>query len=108
MSQLVMAVSFMDTIQRDVRAANSVRLDMETRDIHSALASLYGMTFTSVGRDAVVSVVTMGSLAENIIALTKHSSEDGKKDMKKSAIRCILGAMTTLTSVLSSKHMEKL
>ena len=87
MSQLVMAVSFMDTIQRDVRAANSVRLDMETRDIHSALASLYGMTFTSVGRDAVVSVVTMGSLAENIIALTKHSSEDGKKDMKKSAIR---------------------
>ena len=32
-------------------------------------------------------MATMGSLADNIIALTKHNSEDGKKDMKKSAIR---------------------
>ena len=74
-----MAVSFMDTIQRDVRAANSVRLDMETADIYAAIANLYGMTLTPRGREAVVSVVTMGSLADNIIALTKHNSEDSQK-----------------------------
>ena len=50
------------------------RLDMETQAVFSAVQNLYGMTFSSSGRDAVVAVVTMG---DSIIALTKHTSEDG-------------------------------
>ena len=82
-----MAVQYIDTIQQHVVAANNVRLDMETPEVHSAVSSLYGMTYSSRGRESVVRVVTMGHHADNIIALTRHSSEDGKKDMKKSAIR---------------------
>ena len=82
-----MAVQYIDTIQQHVVAANHVRLDMETPAVLTAVSSLYGMTYSSRGREAVVRVVTMGRHADNIIALTRHSSEDGKKDMKKSAIR---------------------
>ena len=40
LNQLVMAVSFMDTIQRDVRAANSVRQLVFTEDGIPVLAGL--------------------------------------------------------------------
>ena len=93
----VMAVQYIDIITRDVTSANSVRLDMETSEVHNAISSLYGMTFTPKGREAVVAVVTMGSHLSPLLALTKHSTEDSKKDMKKSAIRGFASELILLT-----------
>ena len=93
----VMAVHFIDIITRDVTSANSVRLDMETTEVHNAISSLYGMTFTPKGREAVVAVVTMGDHLSPLLALTKHTTEDSKKDMKKSAIRGFASELILLT-----------
>ena len=87
LAYMVMAVQYIDTIQAQVTNANGVRLLMETPSVHTAISTLYGMTFSPRGREAVVRVITMGSNCDNILALCRHSSEDGKKDMKKSAIR---------------------
>ena len=78
------------------------RLDMETQAVFSTVQNLYGMTFTSRGRDAVVAVVTMG---DSIIALTKHTSEDGKKDMKKSAVRGFASEILLMV-IRSSDNVE--
>ena len=83
----VMAVQYLDIITKDVTSAAGVRLDMETEEVHNAISSLYGMTFSPKGREAVVDVVTMGDHLSPLLSLTKHTSEDRKKDMKKSAIR---------------------
>ena len=93
----VMAVQYLDIITREVISANSVRVDMETQEVHNAISSLFGMTFTSQGREAVVSVVTMGHHLDPLVALTKHSSDENKKDMKKSAIRGFASELILLT-----------
>ena len=92
-----MAVQYLDIITRDVTSANSVRIDMETQEVHNAISSLFGMTFTSQGREGVVSVVTMGNHLDPLLALTKHSSDENKKDMKKSAIRGFASEIILLT-----------
>ena len=72
----MMAVQYLDIITRDVTSAASVRMDMETAEVHHAISSLYGMTFSSVGREAVVTVLTMGRHLAPLLALTKHTTEE--------------------------------
>ena len=99
-----MAVQYLDIVRHDVTMAAN-RLDMETQAVFSAVQNLYGMTFSSRGRDAVVAVVTMGDNADSIIALTKHTSEDGKKDMKKSAVRGFASEILLMV-IRSSDNVE--
>eukprot|EP00092_Neocalanus_flemingeri_P000796 GFUD01000847.1.p1 GENE.GFUD01000847.1~~GFUD01000847.1.p1 ORF type:complete len:1287 (-),score=290.34 GFUD01000847.1:2353-6213(-) len=94
---MVQAVRYLDTIQYDITRADTVRKDMETREVHNAILSLYGMTFTAKGREALVSVLTTGDHLDCLLTLIKHSSEEGKKDMKKSAIRGFASELLLLT-----------
>ena len=94
---MVQAVRYLDIIQYDISRAETVRKDMETREVHNAIISLYGMTFTSKGREALVAVLTTGDHLDCLLTLIKHSSEEGKKDMKKSAIRGFASELLLLT-----------
>ena len=94
---MVQAVRYLDIIQTDITRADTVRKEMETREVHNAILSLYGMTFTARGREALVSVLTTGDHLDCLLTLIKHSSEEGKKDMKKSAIRGFASELLLLT-----------
>merc|ERR1719341_208073 len=94
---MVQAVRYLDIIQADISRAETVRKDMETREVHNAIISLYGMTFTAKGREALVFVLTTGDHLDCLLTLIKHSSEEGKKDMKKSAIRGFASELLLLT-----------
>ena len=94
---MVQAVRYLDIIQADISRAETVRKDMETREVHNAIISLYGMTFTAKGREALVFVMTTGDNLDCLLTLIKHSSEEGKKDMKKSAIRGFASELLLLT-----------
>ena len=69
------------------------RAAMETNDVLATMKDLYGLTFNSIGRKAVVHVCSRGEMLQPIITLVKHSGEmdeeqqQQRKDMKKSAIR---------------------
>ena len=102
---MVQAVRYLDIIQYDITRADAVRKDMETKDIHDAIICLYGMTFTSKGREALVAVLTLGDHLDCLLTLIKHSSEDGKKDMKKSAIRGFASELLLLT-IRTSDNVE--
>ena len=60
---------------------------METSQILEVIQVLYGMTLTGQGLGAVVHVLCLGDNIETVLVLTNHSSMDGQKDMKKSAVR---------------------
>ena len=94
---MVQAVRYLDIIQYDICRAETVRKDMETKEVHDAIVSLYGMTFTARGREALVAVLTMGNHLDCLLSLIKHSSDEGKKDMKKSAIRGFASELLLLT-----------
>ena len=94
---LVTAVRLLDTLATDIRRAGTVRKDMETRSSLAAMVSLYGMTFTGRGRECLVRAVTSGRHTDCLLALVRHSSTEGKKDMKKSAIRGFASELLLLT-----------
>lgn len=94
---MVMAVRHLDTIATTVRRAQEVRKEMEKSETLSALLQLYGMTFSSGGRQHLVRALTMGRHTDCLLALVKHSTIDGKKDMKKSAIRGYASELLLLT-----------
>ena len=60
---------------------------METSEVLTTIQALFSMTFLTRGREAVIDVLTSGDLMDSVLALTNHSSMDGAKDMKKSAVR---------------------
>ena len=93
----LMVVQYLDTLQHEVTKAAGVRKDMETREVQTAISGLYSLSFTARGREALVTVLTMGRLTDCLLALIRHSSEDGKKDMKKSAIRGYASELLLLT-----------
>jgi len=97
MVHMVQAVRYLDIIQSDITKADTVRKEMETKEVHNAILSLYGMTFTAKGREALVSVLTTGEHLDCLLTLIRHSSEEGKKDMKKSAIRGFASELLLLT-----------
>ena len=92
----VHVVQCIDTLMADINKADT-RKDMETASMLDAVQTLYGMTFTSVGRQAVVDVLTMNNHMDVLITLVKHSSQEGKKDMKKSAVRGYASELLLLT-----------
>lgn len=63
------------------------RRGMETSRILEVIQVLYGMTLTRRGLEAAVHVLCLGDNIETVLVLTNHSSMDGQKDMKKSAVR---------------------
>lgn len=78
----------------------SPRDSLERMEILTTIQELYGMTFSIVGRTALVHVLSLWQFLRPVIRLVKHSSDDAcakqanseeeqvrKKDMKKSAIR---------------------
>ena len=102
---MVTAVRHLDTIATDIRRADNVRVDMETPSTLAALLALYGMTFTARGRDALVRVLTTSDHLDCLLELCRHSSQEGKKDMKKSAIRGFASELLLLC-VRSSEDMD--
>ena len=102
---MVTAVRHLDTIATDIRRADNVRVDMETPSTLAALLALYGMTFTARGRDALVRVLTTSDHLYCLLELCRHSSQEGKKDMKKSAIRGFASELLLLC-VRSSEDMD--
>lgn len=80
-------LQYLDTISHHVSLAQGDRLLMETEEVYSAVSSLYSLTFSSRGREAVTRTVSMASNVDCLLALTHHSQQSGKKDMKKSASR---------------------
>ena len=74
------------------------RRDLESMDVLEAVQDLYGMTYTTIGRSAVVHLLSISNFMKPIIRLVKHTSDEKdyfaipeddqpKKDMKRSAIR---------------------
>ena len=102
---MVMAVRHLDTVATDIRRADAVRVDMETSSTLAALLALYGMTFTARGRDALVTVLTTADHLDCLLELCRHSSQEGRKDMKKSAIRGFASELLLL-AVRSSEDMD--
>ena len=102
---MVMAVRHLDTIATDIRRADAVRVEMETSSTLAALLALYGMTFTARGRDALVTVLTTSDHLDCLLELCRHSSQEGRKDMKKSAIRGFASELLLL-AVRSSEDVD--
>jgi hypothetical protein len=103
---LLTAVRHLDTIATDIRRAETVRKDMETRGTLAALLALYGMTFSARGRASLVRTLCAGEHTDYLLALVHHSADapDGKRDMKKSAIRGFASELLLLT-IRSSADM---
>ena len=102
---MVMTVRHLDTIATDIRRADTVRVEMETSSTLAALLALYGMTFTARGREALVKVLTTADHLDCLLELCRHSSLEGRKDMKKSAIRGFASELLLL-AVRSSEDVD--
>jgi hypothetical protein len=104
LATMMQAVQQLDTLTAAVRAA-AERTDLESRQVLEAVQVLYGLTFTGHGKRAVVHVLTMGRHMDAILALTRHSTPDGQKDMKKSAVRGYANELLLL-AVRSTDNVE--
>ena len=82
----VHTVQCLDTLRYEEEGSED-RRGMETSEILEAIQILYGMTLTGHGLEAVVHVLCLGDHIDTVLILTNHSSMDGQKDMKKSAVR---------------------
>ena len=81
------------------------RIQLETETILSTMQALYGITFTSLGRQALVEVLGMEDNLSCLLRLCQHSDMDkGVKDMKKSGIRGYANELV-LTCVRNSEDL---
>ncbi len=71
----------------DQSSAFKNRRQLENETILSTIQSLFGLTFTSHGKQAVIQVLTMDSNLDGVVRLCNHTDMQGQKDMKKSGIR---------------------
>ena len=92
----------LDHLSYQVNFHGGDRRSLETNEVLSLTESLYGMTFSHTGREALVGILSRHNFLQPMLHLVKHSGEvdeenQQKKDMKKSAIRgyaCELLLMT--------------
>merc|ERR1719319_678149 len=71
----------------------------------STMQALYGITFSSLGREALVQVLAMEDNLSCLLRLCQHSDmEKGVKDMKKSGIRGYANELV-LTCVRNSEDL---
>jgi len=92
----------LDHLSYQVNFHGGDRRSLETNEVLSLAESLYGMTFSHAGREALVGILSQRDFLQPLLHLVKHSGEvddenQQKKDMKKSAIRgyaCELVLMT--------------
>ena len=86
------AVGQLDVLSLCCKSAKYQRGKLEIPAVLEAIKNLYGMTCSTIGRQAVIHVLSMGEFLKPILLLTKHSGElddekQEKRDLKKSAIR---------------------
>ena len=96
LATMVLAVQQLDILTAAMRVATE-RQDLESRDVLEAVQTLYGLTFTGLGKRSVVRVLTLGRHMDALLSLTRHSTPDGPKDMKKSAARGYANELLLLT-----------
>jgi hypothetical protein len=104
LATMVLAVQQLDLLMAAVRTAGE-RQELESRSVLEAVQILYGLTFTGRGKRAVVHVLTLGRHMDALLALIRHSSPEGPKDMKKSAARGYANELLLLT-VRSTDNIE--
>jgi hypothetical protein len=96
LAAMMQATQQVDVLTAAMRAAGE-RQDLEVREVLDAVQLLYGLTASGPGKRAVIHVLTLGSHLDAILALTRHSTAEGPKDMKKSAVRGYANELLLLT-----------
>ena len=81
------------------------RRQLENETILSTIQSLFGLTFTSHGKQAVIQVLTMDSNLDCVLRLCNHTDMHGQKDMKKSGIRGYANELVLLC-VRNCEHLD--
>merc|ERR1719400_1342082 len=75
-------------------------------EVIETLQNLLSLTFTTVGKVAVVGVLSSFQNLEVIIRLAQHTKEglaEGKKDMKKSGVRAYACELLLLVARISDR-----